>query len=323
MIDVSSNTKIYICCPSNQTAGGIESLHQAAHKLRSLRIDARMYFYPNVSNPTIQPPYKKYRPVTTDFIDDSDDNVLIIPEIFIDPLLDQFKKINKIIWWLSTENFLLQTTVGQPGLDFIIERPFLNLVQSEHTRNYLLAHNVAVHGYLSGHINSVFLKEGGKEIKKTSNDILYNPKKGFEFTSQIIAAMPESIWRPIENMTPHQIKKALAAGKVYVDFGNHPGRDRLPREAALMKCCIITGKRGTAAFYEDVPIPAEFKFDEATTDIKCIVEKIGSCLSDYDNQIQHFKAYQETVSNEEKRMVMDLKRIFVKKKSMASHKIPL
>jgi len=271
-----------------------------------------MYFYPNVSNPTIQPSYKKYKPVTTDLIDDAAHNILIIPEIFIGPLLDQFKKIRKIIWWLSTEYYLLQTKAGAPGLDFIIERPFFNLVQSEHTRNYLLTHNVAVHGYLSGHINSVFLKEGGKEIKKTSNSILYNPKKGFEFTSKIIAAMPGSMWRPIENMAPHQIKKALAASKVYVDFGNHPGRDRLPREAAMMKCCIITGKRGTAAFHEDVPIPEEFKFDEATADITCIVEKIATCISDYENQIQHFKAYHEMVSNEEERMRMDLKRIFVK-----------
>lgn len=313
MIDIFSNTKVYVACPSNQMAGGIESLHQVARKLRSLRINARMCYYPNSSSPTIQPPYKKYKPVITDHIEDSEYNVLIIPEIFVAPLLDDFKKITKVIWWLSTENFLLQTKAGQPGLDFVIERPFFNLVQSEHTRNFLLTHKVPVHGYLSGHINSVFLKEHGKEFKKTNNDILFNPKKGFEFTSQIIAAMPEASWRPIDNMTPLQIKKALANSKVYVDFGHHPGRDRLPREAAMMKCCIITGKRGTAAFSEDMPIPEEFKFDETTTDIKSIAEKITTCISDYDNQIKHFQSYQETVKNEEEKMRMDLQKIFVKK----------
>ena len=314
MIDVFSNTRIYILCPSSVATGGIESLHQLASKLRSLRIDARMFFFPPDSNLTVRAPYKKYKPVTTNSIEDAEQNVLIIPEIFIHPLLDQFKKIRKIIWWLSTDNYLQQTTKEAPGLHFIAERPFFNLVQSEHTRNYLLTHNVAVHGYLSGHINSVFLKSNTKEIKKTNNDILYNPKKGFEFTSGIIAAMPQWVWRPIENMTPHQIKKVLAASKVYVDFGNHPGRDRLPREAAMMKCCIITGKRGTAAFYEDVPIPEAFKFDETASDIESIVKKIEACLNDYDNQIQHFSTYQEAVSKEEERLVTDLKRIFVKKK---------
>jgi hypothetical protein len=313
MIDVFTKTVIYILCPSVGPTGGLESLHQVAYKLRRSKIDAKMVYFPN-GNPTIHAAYKKYKPVTTNAIEDEEYNVLLIPEIFIHPLLDQFKKIRKIIWWLSTDNYLKETTKEAPGPEFITERPFLNFVQSEHTRNYLLTQQVPVHGYLSGHINSVFLKKHPKEIKKTNNTILYNPKKGYEFTSGIIAAMPQSVWRPIENMTPSQIKKVLAASKVYVDFGNHPGRDRLPREAAIMKCCIITGKRGTAAFYEDVPIPEAFKFDETYSDIKSIVEKIEACLYDYENQIQHFSTYQETVSKEEERLETDLKKIFIKKK---------
>ena len=39
-----------------------------------------------------------------------------------------------------------------------------------------------------------------------------------------------------------------------MDFGFHPGQDRLPREAALLKNCIITNREGSAAFYKDVPI---------------------------------------------------------------------
>jgi hypothetical protein len=318
MIDVFSNTKIYVACPSNRMSGGIESLHQVARKLRNLGFNAKMVLYPDVSNPTIQQAYKKYKPVTTDNIEDAAHNILIVPETFIHPLLDHFQHVRKIIWWLSTENFIVKTKKGQPGLDWILERPFLNLVQSAHTRNFLHTNNVAVHGYLSGHINSVFLKEAGKEFKKTSNNIIYNPIKGFEFTAKIMEAMSRSVWTPIKNMTPLQIKKVLAVSKVYVDFGNHPGRDRLPREATMMKCCVITGKRGTAALDEDVPIPAEFKFDESTTDIKCIVEKIETCLTDYDNQIKRFVPFYETVQKEEERQVMDLKKIFVKQKKVVA-----
>ena len=34
--------------------------------------------------------------------------------------------------------------------------------------------------------------------------------------------------------------------KVYLDFGYHPGKDRMPREAALFNNCIITNKKGSA-----------------------------------------------------------------------------
>ena len=30
--------------------------------------------------------------------------------------------------------------------------------------------------------------------------------------------------------------------KLYIDFGGFPGKDRLPREAVMHDCCIITGK---------------------------------------------------------------------------------
>ena len=47
-----------------------------------------------------------------------------------------------------------------------------------------------------------------------------------------------------------------------MDFGFHPGQDRLPREAAILKNCIITNKEGSAAIFQDVPIADEFKFNE-------------------------------------------------------------
>ena len=46
-----------------------------------------------------------------------------------------------------------------------------------------------------------------------------------------------------------------------MDFGFHPGQDRLPREAALLKNCIITN-REELSFYKDMPIAEEFKFIE-------------------------------------------------------------
>ena len=33
--------------------------------------------------------------------------------------------------------------------------------------------------------------------------------------------------------------------QVYIDFGHHPGQDRLPREAVQCGCVVITGTRGS------------------------------------------------------------------------------
>ncbi|WP_216074700.1 hypothetical protein, partial [Acinetobacter baumannii] len=47
--------------------------------------------------------------------------------------------------------------------------------------------------------------------------------------------------------------------KVYIDFGEHPGKDRLPREAAMMGTVVVVGMRGAAAFDEDVTLPPAYK----------------------------------------------------------------
>jgi len=61
-------------------------------------------------------------------------------------------------------------------------------------------------------------------------------------------------FRPITGMTREQIREAGRSAKVYIDFGTHPGRDRIPREMAACGCSVITGSDGTAACTEDVPL---------------------------------------------------------------------
>ena len=51
-------------------------------------------------------------------------------------------------------------------------------------------------------------------------------------------------------MTPEQVVDLMSESKVYIDFGNHPGKDRIPREAVINGCCVITGVRGSARFKE-------------------------------------------------------------------------
>jgi len=63
-------------------------------------------------------------------------------------------------------------------------------------------------------------------------------------------------------MPREEVIKLLQKAKVYIDFDYHPRKDRLPREAAILGCCVITRKRGSAKFFEDVPIPDEYKFED-------------------------------------------------------------
>ena len=100
-------------------------------------------------------------------------------------------------------------------------------------------------------------------------------------TIRKIKLAPDIEWRPIEKMTPAQVQELLAQAKIYIDFGNHPGRDRIPREAAISGCVVITGKRGAAANDIDINIPAEFKFDEKITKPQEVIEKIRAVFENF------------------------------------------
>ncbi|MFM9745183.1 hypothetical protein ACKI2C_47345, partial [Streptomyces brasiliscabiei] len=96
--------------------------------------------------------------------------------------------------------------------------------------------------YLADYINDMYVKYSSEYAKRhKASRVLYNPKKGIEFTKKLIDAAPDDIdWVPLINLTNDQVADYLSTSKLYIDFGNHPGMDRFPREAATCGCCVIT-----------------------------------------------------------------------------------
>lgn len=326
-IDVYKGTKIFVVCPAKGATGGPELLHQFAHKMNTLAMDAVMYYYPpNLEDP-VHPFYEQYENRYVREIDDNEKNILMIPEIRTD-LVYKYPKIRKIIWWLSVNNFprypknwkavikVILRSMREPKWCYRFEpmENLYHLVQSEYARNYLLKKGIKQEriDYLSDYINPLFiLKQKNNEKNISKEDIVaYNPKKGYEFTQKIIEAAKDIQFVPIVNMTPDEVAELLLRAKLYIDFGNHPGKDRIPREAAISNCCVIVGKRGAAKFKEDVPIDDEYKFDVKERNIRKIVEKIRYVLKNYDSEIKKFEAYRQYILNEETRFEEDIKRIF-------------
>lgn len=162
-------------------------------------------------------------------------------------------------------------------------------------------------------------------------DVVYNTAKGMHYTDEIIRracgkkaktnATDGSVcgggikFNPIgkgeggrERMTGEEVVALLKRSKVYIDFGPHPGMDRLPREAALAGCVVVTNREGAANFTEDVPLPAEFKLGG-----KFDVDKVSSLLKDICNNHAKYadkmKPYQKWILGQEKQMEVCVDRL--------------
>ncbi|MBD7910323.1 MULTISPECIES: hypothetical protein [Clostridium] len=312
---------IYILCPAKVATGGPELLHQLCYKLNKIGINAKMFYVGDIESNPIHPNYEIYNNKYITKIKDTENNILILPEIHF-PYMDIFPLSQKIIWWLSVDNFLSRLTwEDTPSGSYSKEITYLyrnteliHFVQSEYANSFLSELEIDKNKiyYLSDYLNKTFIDECKNSNYIRENNVLYNPNKGLEFTKKLIKKVPDLNWIPLINYTPAEMAELMQKSKVYIDFGNHPGKDRIPREAAISGCCILTNLKGSAQFYEDIPISEEYKFQDKDENIDLIIEKIHFLLNNFDTETNKFNYYRETISNEEMKFEKAVENVFSK-----------
>lgn len=320
------NSTFYIACPANFATGGPYLLHQLAYKLIQLGYNAKMYYLTESINE--DPVHEFYKDMKIPYsleIEDNNSNVLILPETFVQSIF-KYKNTQKVIWWLSVDNFFDRRD-KKPS--FSLKR-FLGLkekryyynfqnkprhshwVQSHYAGHFLKSKKISQIKYLSDYLNNIFINEVKNRTFDSTNKedlILYNPQKGYEVTKILIEKTPHLKWIAIENMTPSEVKELLLKSKIYIDLGHHPGKDRIPREAAICGCIVITNTKGSAGFFEDVSIPSQYKIEYTPKDEAKIIQLLETCLSNYDEKSKDFEFYKNKIINEETKFNQDLEGI--------------
>ncbi len=331
-IELKSDSTIYVICPANNKTGGTELLHQLTHKLNEIGRKAFITYYleGNCNRKSFTPEeFRKYvtHSCMMNEVIDEPQNVIILPEVCIGKHR-KFRYIQKCIWWLSVDNYInsygrlsrlkkygflsfcKHLILNDFNYDSDINKVEAHLCQSNYAISFVISKGIEQNRifYLSDYINDIYYQN--YDAGKKQDIVLYNPKKGIEFTKQLIERSPDIRWIAIQNMNNDQVLKVLQKAKVYVDFGNHPGKDRIPREAALAGCCILTNRRGSAAYRADVPIIEKYKFDDNFENIDKIIARIRECFRYYSELVEDFENYRDIIKNEKEKFEEDVKNIF-------------
>src|SRR5690606_23830232 len=102
------------------------------------------------------------------------------------------------LWWLSVDNYLPHDVEGAPNrVDFADDR-IVHLAQSEYARRFVHGRGAKTILSLSDYIH--------KDLRSYSavfprrDLVLYNPKKGLEFTEKLISAFPDHAFVPLSGM---------------------------------------------------------------------------------------------------------------------------
>lgn len=310
--------KFYILTPARVRTGGPELCHQMCAALNSLGESAYVYYEDGDHyEPVDAEPVEDYMRYGTEhvksmeeYLDRSDgcEHILICPEARTRHLRPLSTADKIVLWWMSVDNYFKDP--DRESIESIVEMVDLHLVQSEYARQFLLKECGVDESkiiYLSDYINEDYGKfvlpgEYRKQIG------IVNPAKGFEVVKPLIEKTVNRMeWIPLVKMNREEVIVSLQIGKVYVDFGNHPGKDRIPREAAACGCCIITNKKGSAAYYEDVPIPDQYKFENPEESIEEIEALIIDICENYEEHKKNFEVYREWIKQEKARFFEDVK----------------
>lgn len=322
---IRRNYKVFIICPACIATGGTEVLHQLHAKLIERSVSSFLYYinqHPESKESITPDRFRKYiksSEEVTSNIEDISNNYLIVPEVFIASVT--YKKINLCYWWLSVNNFFISNYVTldlylNPTWKMIIKRiinwypyhffdkkinqpnVFINLYQSDYARDFLLScFKIKNTKPLGDFINPEIVNKT-QNIKE--NIILYYPNKGMEITKALISVAPKHfIWKPVTNMSPSEIAKLMGRAKIYVDFGTHPGKDRIPREAASNHCIVITNREGSARNDVDIPILPKYKFENPINSQKEIFDLIEDIFSNFAQHELLFQSYRKEVERQE------------------------
>ena len=303
--------------------GGPESLHNLVAVMNSMGYQATIVYFPFNKPAFVPEAYKKYK-ITSEVLDDQKDNLIIFPEIYCMAAL-KIRNATAGIWWLSLDNFLERKYHNfRDAIRYFKKvlrglRPLRGITQLKHLLHFskanydedFLMKNGVPFVRLSGPISNFYLENHAIGTERR-DFILYNPQKGRETINKLIATFPQFHFVPLINMSELDLRYAYRSSKLYIDFGHHPGKERMPREAAISGCCIITGRKGSAGNLLDIPIPEEFKIDESLSNFTDLFgEAAHQVICNFPQVSNKFDSYRQTILSEVSMQKDDLRNILL------------
>ncbi|MBR4627239.1 MAG: hypothetical protein IKO47_06010 [Ruminococcus sp.] len=332
-LNLKKDSRIYILDVGSRTGGG-EALFQLRCDLEDMGYRTYIaYKGSDLKEMVIPEKFRKY--VLTEGcicrlsdVADEEDNCIIVPEVATTYLFG-FKKIQKAVWWLSSNYYdgkcrfrnrpegavneikkcydyagylkkcavrLYKYRKVRYPLTDVVNISGYNHVDDILRKKYHLEPVLLIHSIGQDFLNNKMSEEEASAERE--NNVLYNPKKPSKLMESLLKRNKFN-YIPIINMSPDEMIALFRKSKLYLDFGPFPGPERLPKETVYNGVNVMVGKRNTATNYLDVRVPDKYKIDVKSSPEK-IEQLIQYMLDNYKKIYPEFDDYRQMVENMEK-----------------------
>lgn len=319
--------RIHVYYPRGARSGGPEALHQLVDSLRRQGQDAYLAPIAGTEDAERVAEYAHYDAPEAE-VQDVAGAAVVLPEVWFTSLA-VFEHATPFCWWLSIDNAPVFSADWQfrdpwrpvtrqtpptesPLLDLALARRVHHLTQSHYAWSYLFTRLGTCGSMLSDHTDpapydALELPPPGDR----GRTVAYNPVKADLVTEVLAGLLPDVTFVPLAGMTRPELAASLAHSAIYLDLGFHPGKDRMPREAALAGATVVVARRGAGAYHADTPLPAEHRLLPTEDMVERAADVVRAILADPDTHLALQKDYREQVRTEKDRFDEQVRRIFV------------
>ena len=254
--------RLVVLCPAATVTGGPEALHQLVDSASRQGLDAVMVYLPGEYH-TVPPAYAHYAIRTISEAEIYPTDVVVLPEVMA-PDAPMYAYATTCVWWLSVDN-------APPGS---YNKGDLVLAQSEYAYRALRAQGRDPRFLGDWTDTSVFREQH----LPREDRVVVNPAKGGFIRDRFAQLCPDIPLVEAKGLDRRGVAHLFATSKVFVDFGDQPGRDRMPREAAASGAVVFVRNAGAARFRQDYTMPEEFFFGVTDGDLVRLGEQLREVL---------------------------------------------
>lgn len=293
-------------CPANIATGGTDSIHRLVSELCKCGADAKILYVGCTSDNPQPKEYEHYQCRYITELPKDYNEVLIFPEIWANRVVETaYKDCKVVVNWQGVDVYSWNTPRDKQGL-FLQRKDCMHITNLEYGMSYLRSLNLKPIK-ISDCLNDIFFETFSQEQNR-KDIVLYNPVrvKMTNFQETVMSKCTTELgirFQMLEGYTQSELIDVFRHSKLYIDFGVFSGRERLPREALMCGCCILTSKLGASAYHEDNTIPDKYKVDSigvAIQSIKYILHNYELCKLDFDESRELLRQDRQNYASEVK-----------------------
>lgn len=327
--------QVLLLCPEVKT-GGPEALHQLGQQIARHGGTARMVYYAPYSRIEIDGDllrchadaspmpahFAQYHPQVLRETRLTPNTLIVFPEPLAKLAATPNVGYRRALWWLSLDNALPQNPeladdASSSGL--FADPHLVHLYQSDYAQGFLRRNRAARYYPLSDYTDPQFVHRSliasdNPPIAERRNNVCFFPNKGGALAARFLehaATLRHAIdFVPIRDMTKAQVRETLFGARIYVDFGHHPGKDRVPREAAIAGAVVLLHAAGAATCFADHPLAADYLFTEDDVASGALHRRIDAILDDPAAHSAAQLGYRQAILLERERFDLEVRAFF-------------